>query len=151
MGPRRPTPLAARCVSVLSNRAIAQRFTMGRLIDVVTGKRNGSVVLGKRQDRNVVTGRPTLALRTLLAARSFLAGLAENAGTRLVALQHCHAAAVTLGATRTMESKGSARRCAGRGGRVGQGIRSAEAESKRLTLDLHSAGLACGPWGRPPA
>jgi len=80
---------------------------MGRLIDVVTGKRNGSVVLGKRQDRNVVTGRPTPALRALLAARSFLAGLAENAGTRLVALQHCHAAAVTLGATRATESKGS--------------------------------------------
>jgi hypothetical protein len=80
---------------------------MGRLIDIVTGKQNGSVVLGKRQDRNVVTGRPTLALRALEAARSLLAGLAGSAGTRFVAMRHCHAAAVTLGATPALESKGS--------------------------------------------
>ncbi len=80
---------------------------MGRLIDVVTGKRNGSVVLGKRQDRNVANGRPTLTLRALEAARSLLAGLAEHAGSGLVALTHCHATAVTLGATRATESKGS--------------------------------------------
>lgn len=74
---------------------------MGRLIDSITGKKN-ALVLGKRQDRKVVvTGRPTVTVRSLFAARARLARLAARLGTDLMAMCHCHQAPVALGATST--------------------------------------------------
>ena len=92
----------ARSVSVLSNRASAQRFTMGRLINAITGKKN-ALVLGKRQDRKVVVpGQPTVTLRSFLAARTSLARLAARVGT--VAMRHCYSTPLALGATSTTEA-----------------------------------------------
>ena len=80
---------------------------MGRLINAITGK-NNALVLGKRQDRKaVVTGRPTVTLRTFLAARSGLARLSARVGTCLVAMRHRHAMPVALGATCATEPTGS--------------------------------------------
>ena len=77
---------------------------MGRLISAITGKKN-VLVLGKRQDRKVVvTGRPTVTLRSFLAARTSLARLAARLGTELVAMRHCHSTPVALGATSATEA-----------------------------------------------
>jgi hypothetical protein len=77
---------------------------MGRLINAITGKKN-ALVLGKRQDRKVVvTGRPTVTLRSFLAARTSLARLAARLGTAAVAMPHRHWMPLALGATSTTEA-----------------------------------------------
>ena len=80
---------------------------MGRLINAITGNKN-ALVLGTRQDRKVVvTGRPTVALRTFFDARSRLARLALRLGAELAAMRHRHAMPVTLGASCAMDPSGS--------------------------------------------
>jgi len=84
---------------VLSNRAMAQGFTMGRLINAITGTKN-VLVLGHRQERKVVvTGRPTLTLRTLLAARSNLARWALRVGAEWMATCRRRAMPAPVGAS----------------------------------------------------
>lgn len=79
---------------------------MGRLIDAITGKQN-VVVLGKRQDRNVlVAGRPMDTLRARLSARLSRARLVQCVGEALWALRHAGAKPLTLGATQATEPTG---------------------------------------------
>jgi hypothetical protein len=80
---------------------------MGRHIDIVTGKHNGNVVRGKRQDRKVVAGRPTLALRTFLTARSLLVRFARCLRAGHSAMRHCPAISAAPIAIRAMEPRGS--------------------------------------------
>jgi len=90
---------------------MAQGFTMGRLINAITGTKN-VLVLGKRHERKVVvTGRPTDTLRTLFAAWSNLARLALRLGAGLAAMRHRHAMPATIGASCAMgPSRSRARR-----------------------------------------
>ena len=80
---------------------------MGRLNHVVTGSKNGSVIVAKRQDRKVVTGRPTPTLRTFLIARSVLARLARLLSASHLALRYCHATSAAPSARGAMEQERS--------------------------------------------
>lgn len=81
---------------------------MGRLLDVVTGNKNGSVTRVTRQGSKVVAGRPTPILRSLFIARSVLADLARHLGLRHLALRPCHVVSAAQGVTYAMERSRSA-------------------------------------------